>query len=388
MNVCPHCGKKHPVGTNFCPTTGKPIPGNPAPIIPGTPEINQGSHITKPLPSWFIPVSLFAGGLLMLAGIILIIISIYPWLGNHFTPKQTMVAANPIREGYQIDALTLLTRTFTPMPIAPPETATPSPSPFPTNPPITETATVTITPAPPLEANPKDGAEIIYIPAGSFTMGADSDSRYFWGAEAPEHQVTLAEYWIYRTEVTNGMYRACAAEKKCPRPAQIKSNTRRDYYENSQYDDYPVIYVSWRDATSYCQWAGGRLPTEAEWEKAARGEDGRMFPWGNHSAQPHLANYDSRDTEAVGSYPEGASPYGVYDMAGNVLEWVFDYFQATYYQASPDENPRGPATGERRVYRGGAWHHLDEALRSAARASARENYTGVDIGFRCVIDSK
>jgi eukaryotic-like serine/threonine-protein kinase len=252
----------------------------------------------------------------------------------------------------------------------------------------TTTSIPTETPIPyETKVNLGDQAEMIQVPAGEFRMGSDANSDpYFWGAEGPQHIVYLNEYYIYQKEVTNGMYQACVSAKACPRPAQIISATREQYYGSPEFDDYPVIYVTWVGAVSYCKWAGANLPTEAQWEKAARGTESLMFPWGDNSPTATLAIFNASDTAKVGSLPEGASPYGIFDMSGNVLEWVFDRFQAGFYSASPLENPVGPADGNRRVIRGGAWHHSDvSALRTVARASMKENYTGNDIGFRCAM---
>lgn len=237
-------------------------------------------------------------------------------------------------------------------------------------------------------ANQKDGAELVLIPAGEFLMGSQPErDPYFYGAESPVHTVNLRDYWIYRTEVTNAMYRKCAAVHACPKPDRISSNTRLDYFENPQYDNYPVVYVSWKDANAYCKWAGGRMPTEAEWEKAGRGIDGRLFPWGDQTPNKDLAQFNASDTAPVGSFIDGASPYGVFDMAGNVIEWVFDWFQSTYYKISPVDNPRGPATGDDRVYRGGSYHNDAGAIRVVMRGGRRESHSNVDIGFRCVVDT-
>jgi len=221
-------------------------------------------------------------------------------------------------------------------------------------------------------------------------MGSNpSTDPYFWGAEGPQHTVYLDAFWIYRTEVTNGMYQACVQEHACPRPAQIHSSTRSLYYGNPSYNDYPVIYVSWIHAASFCRWAGGRLPTEAEWEKAARGIDSRLFPWGNENPTEGRVNYKSstyQDTAPVGSFPSGASPFGVMDMAGNVWEWTFDWFQPTYYSISPDNNPRGPFSGTTRVIRGGSWSKPAEAIRTVMRASLKPEETFNTLGFRCVVD--
>lgn len=258
------------------------------------------------------------------------------------------------------------------------------------------TATWTVQPSPTLFAlvtpvdlivNDMDGAELVLVPAGEFLMGSDPGSDpYFYGAEGPPHPVYLDDYWIYRTEVTNAQYAKCVEVKQCPRPTYNKSDTREEYFGNPQYGDFPVVYVTWKMASAYCRWAGGRLPTEAEWEKAARGTDGRIFAWGNNPPNPSLVNYRSRDTVEVGSFPAGASPYGAYDMSGNVIEWVFDYFLANYYQSSPYENPRGPASGGTRVYRSGSYHNTEDAIRVVMRGSRKESHSGPDIGFRCVVD--
>jgi len=240
------------------------------------------------------------------------------------------------------------------------------------------------------QVNETDGAALIFVPAGEFLMGSDHRTDpYFWGAEEPEHNVYLDAFWIYRVEVTNAMYERCVEGQACPRPAQDHSNTHSEYYGNPTYADYPVIYVSWVHATSYCRWAGGRLPTEAEWEKAARGTDGRLFPWGDASPSSQQANFrDSgyRDTVSVGTYSGAVSPYGVLDMAGNVWEWTFDWFQSAYYDVTPYENPRGPASGSSRVMRGGSWHNTADGVRTVARASIKPDDTFDTLGFRCAQD--
>lgn len=187
-----------------------------------------------------------------------------------------------------------------------------------------------------------DGSEMVYIPAGEFLMGT---SRY--RNEKPEHVVYLDAYWIDRYEVTNAQYRQCIEAGEC-------SGDVEDYPE----DDYPAVYVTWYEAEAYCIWAGGRLPTEAEWEKAARGIKEQDYPWGDESPNCELANSAGCEgnTMPVGSYPEGASPYGVMDMAGNVWEWVADWYKNDYYRRSPNSNPIGPVTGDCKVIRGGSWY--------------------------------
>ncbi len=213
-------------------------------------------------------------------------------------------------------------------------------------------ANATAIPAFTVQRRGSDNAEMVLVPAGEFTMGSNSGDD----DEKPPHLVYLDAFWIDKYEVTNAFYKKCVDAGKCQRPNPTGSSTRNAYYGNTQFDNYPVIYVAWADAKTYCEWAGKRLPTEAEWEKAARGTDGRTYPWGNDWDAKKLNSGEggAGDTVAVGSYPAGASPYGVMDMAGNVWEWVADWYDASYYSKSPVRNPTGPSSGQTRGVRGGA----------------------------------
>jgi formylglycine-generating enzyme required for sulfatase activity len=226
-----------------------------------------------------------------------------------------------------------------------------------------------------------DGMVMVYVPEGSFTMGSNSHID-----EQPVHTVYLDAYWIDQTEVTNRMYALCVAAGKCVPPNSSASSTRPDYYGNPDFEDFPVVYVSWNDASAYCAWPGNgtRLPTEAEWEKAARGTEERTYPWGN-TIDCSLANYYgcNGDTTAIGSYPSGASPYGALDLVGNVWEWVADWYSDTYYASSPSDNPTGPANGTYRVLRGGAWLDVDDNVRSAVRGWNNPANPYNNFGFRC-----
>ncbi|MFM7174568.1 MAG: formylglycine-generating enzyme family protein, partial [Caldilinea sp.] len=218
--------------------------------------------------------------------------------------------------------------------------------------------------------------EEILIPAGSFQMGCDSsnpaETCSSW--EQPLHMVILSDYYIDKYEVTNARYKICVDAGGCTPSGSVDSY-------------YPVSNVSWYAARAFCAWAGKRLPTEAEWEKAARGNsDTRKYPWGNDAPDCTKLNYANcvGYTSQVGSYPSGASPYGVMDMAGNVWEWVNDWYSDSYYRESGITNPQGPATGESRVLRGGAWDYDDRDVRSALRGSSGPDNWGNDLGFRCV----
>ncbi|NPV87100.1 MAG: SUMF1/EgtB/PvdO family nonheme iron enzyme [Anaerolineae bacterium] len=274
-------------------------------------------------------------------------------------------------------ATTTPTATFTAtLTITPTLTATPT---------MTPTATPTLGVGSTMIAE-KDGMELVYVPAGEFAMGSEEGES----DERPVHRVYLDAYWIDRTEVTNAMYAKCVQDGACDEPKSRGSATRSDYYGNSRYADYPVINVDWFMADAYCRWAGRRLPSEAEWEKAARGTDGREYPWGDGAPSCDLANYDAGnycvgDTSAVGSYPEGASPYGALDMAGNVWEWVADWYDADYYGRSPRENPPGASSGGYRVVRGGSWNHNDDYVRAACRFRLGPSVTISNDGFRCAL---
>ena len=232
---------------------------------------------------------------------------------------------------------------------------------------------------------PMDGMVMIYVPAGEFLMGSAASDTMAQSDEEPQHSVYLDAYWIDKTDVTNAEYALCVSAGICRSPSNPSSQTRTNYYGNSQYDNYPVIWVNWNDAQTYCQWAGARLLSEAEWEKAARGTDGRIYPWGSASPDQSLANYNGQvgDTSAVGSYPSVAGPYGALDMSGNVWQWVNDWFDANYYASSPGSNPQGPSSGTIRVLRGGAWGSFEFAVRAAFRFGYDPTDARYDFGLRC-----
>jgi sulfatase modifying factor 1 len=231
--------------------------------------------------------------------------------------------------------------------------------------------------------NIRDDAEIVWVPGGDFLMGTPEGEGQ--SNEHPQHRVTLSGYWIYKHEVTVGQYRQFCTATGREMPSAPSPFTWQD--------NHPMAVVKWSDAQAYAQWAGARLPTEAEWEKAARGTDGRRYPWGNDWDQSRCANYwNSRDdagnytgAHLVGSFPLSASPYGAQDMAGNVYEWCSDWYQRDYYTISPAENPQGATSGTYRVVRGGSWLISGKNYTCAFRFPATPEVVYCDIGFRCVI---
>jgi formylglycine-generating enzyme required for sulfatase activity len=256
------------------------------------------------------------------------------------------------------------------------------------------------------KVSPKDNATMVYVPSGQFPMG----SKFGLLDEKPIHIIQLDAFWLDRTEVTNDMYRKCVQAEKCDEPSNLL------YYNNPKYSNHPVVFVSWTNAVTYCSSVSRRLPTEAEWEKAAVWNPVRneklIYPWGNEY-DCSKGNFDDeieldsslmqdgsvscdgyRLTAPVGSFPEGASPYGALDMGGNVWEWVHDAFLGVnpfsttaqnYYAFSPFENPMGvsPTVTGYRGLRGGSWNWIYGYGRSAYRLGFGKDDTYDGVGFRC-----
>jgi formylglycine-generating enzyme required for sulfatase activity len=271
---------------------------------------------------------------------------------------------------------------------SPPPTSTVAPTAMPA-PTETQPLPVTLTPGAspyaPVIWDEKD-AEMVLIPAGEFLMGND----YGPSDERPIHLVYLTDFYIDRYEVTNAQYEACTAVKVCDEPVDGGSyNVQGAYFGNPDYADYPVTYITWEMANTYCtKWRGARLPSEAEWEKAARGPLAFPYPWGE-GMDCQWANY--RDAECgrasnpapVTEFTAGQSYYGVYNMAGNVWEWVADWYSPTYYYDSPLDNPLGSESGRFHVKRGGGFLNTWDVLELSNRESDEPTGYGVDLGFRC-----
>jgi formylglycine-generating enzyme required for sulfatase activity len=279
-------------------------------------------------------------------------------------------------------------------------------------------------------ARPADGMEMVYVPAGAFEMGltdaaleallqvlAATDpafSRARWldhlGEEQPAHRVRLDAFWIDRTEVTNAQVRRCVQAGACQAPDRCDPGEGEPTYADPALAQHPAVCVDWAGAAAYCAWAGGRLPTEAEWEYAARGPQGSRFPWGESWGQahdqPHLNLCDARcgriedrdagyddgyaRTAPVGRFPAGASWCGALDLAGNVAEWVGDAYQHDYYRVSPADNPTGPGLapageGRARVRRGGGWDYGWIMVRATDRSLDLPQAREAELGFRCVV---
>jgi formylglycine-generating enzyme required for sulfatase activity len=264
------------------------------------------------------------------------------------------------------------------------DTATPEPSP-----------TVEVTPTASFgigseQVRAADSMKMLYVPEGEFQMGWNGGAN----GEYPEHTVRLDAYWIDKTEVTTAQYQFCVSAGKCKRSTISQPS-----------GESPVVNVAWRDADAYCSYVGARLPTEAEWEKAARGTDGRIYPWGSEMDKSKLSTFtwDSR-MPAVGQFPDGASPYGVLDMAGGAFEWVADWYSPSYYGSSPAADPQGPNSGRFHVIRGGWWEYcptkyickINPNYRSTFRNGSGNYGRGGDgpawvyypgAGFRCAADA-
>ena len=230
--------------------------------------------------------------------------------------------------------------------------------------------------------------DMVLVPAGEYTMGSNTVG----GTAVPEHTVYLDAFWIDKYEVTNREYRAFCDATTRAYPSDPGWGSMPNYFTN--YPDYPVVNVSWYDAEAYATWAGKRLPTEAEWERAAKGNlDNRLWPWGDDfgaliGGTTYHANISGGGdgwtyTAPVGTFPTGVSPPGCYDMAGNVWEWCNDWYDSGYYSISPVYNPPGPVSGSGRVIRGGSWGDSSSYARCAARYNFDPAYRNINIGFRC-----
>ncbi len=222
-----------------------------------------------------------------------------------------------------------------------------------------------------------DGSVLNYISPGDFIMGTGV-------GDAPQKTVTLDSYWIYATDVTNKMYAQCVGTGSCSAPAQELGTP---VYTNPSYGDYPVVGVTWDMASNYCQWSQGQLPSEAQWEKAARGESGAVYPWGNDNPTCGLLNYQGclGHTNSVNDFPSGRSPHGLFDMEGNVFQWVNDFYDAHYYDSMPVQNPTGPNSGDSHVIRGSSFESDPAVILTGVRHPGAPAYHNYDLGFRCVV---
>lgn len=366
----------------------------------------EGKKFTTGL--WFGIPCLFVSGILILAAII-VIYSIARSTGSprpeeNPGPNQPTSITVIVGEQTPLPATPTAAVATAPEQVQPTNTIIPSSTPLPT---ATEPPpTATLTPGPVLGStlvSEKDQMVLMYVPEGEFLMGADPSDRYANEDEQPQHNVYLDAFWIDQTEVTNHMYSLCVSAGACRPPQKIDAPNVADFYYGSHYyDQYPVTYVSWNDATDYCTWAGRRLPTDAEWEKAARGLTGRMYPWGNQAPNGFLANlcdascpFESErnssyndnypGVSAVGAFPQGASPYGALDMAGNVNEWVADFYAEDYYSTSPSSNPAGPMASNLYVLRGGSSEQSAWYARTSHRSGDWPSGNYPNLGFRCAV---
>lgn len=294
-----------------------------------------------------------------------------PLLGS----EEDDAAATATTQSRVIAALTSVAPTAT---ATSPPTALPSPTPEPV---LSET-----------------GSRMLFMPGGLFRLGNEQGAE----DQQPSRMVSLNPYYIDETEVTNGAYAQCVSAGECEPPAYSRASFYPDYFGNAEYADYPVLYVNWFQAQGFCEWRGDRLPSEAEWERAAGFDPVRgikaTFPWGDEfegtrlnycDANCYKAEKDSAyddaygDTGPVGSYPEGRSPIGAYDMLGNVMEWTNDWYDRNYYSDAPDTNPLGPLEGFSKSVRGGSWLSTREELSVTLRTFYDPSEHRANIGFRC-----
>jgi formylglycine-generating enzyme required for sulfatase activity len=224
-----------------------------------------------------------------------------------------------------------------------------------------------------------DGSTLVAVPGGSFVMGAG-------GHDNPQRQVNLSDFWIYKTKVTNAQYAYCVAMGQCT-PPQLKVHS--PFYEDPLHSNDPMVGVNYDQATAYCNFVNARLPTEAEWEKTARGPDGNVYPWGDGAPGCDLLNYSTcvGGTTPVTNYPAGQSYYHAFDMEGNALEWVADWYQADYYLSAPTDNPQGPDDGRERSVRSSAFNSGGDQTQAFVRSYSSPDTVRDNLGFRCVVEA-
>jgi len=417
-------------GTAVAPPAPPPSPV-PSPVpasVPASVPAKQGG-----MPMWMI------GAAAVVVILLLGIIAIFAFSGGGDGSAEDEAIPAPATEE-SVAAVVEDEPTFTPAPPVPTEeiikedpTSTPKPEPtdtpvppaskeeaIPTEEPVVEEPTNTPEPEPtipptaepteepppeppspeppaPQDPEPQEQAPLpagmVSVPAGSFTMGSNSGQP----DEQPAHPVLMGGFFIDKFEVTNNEYRRCVADGACTPANSVFSFTRANYRDDPQFGNFPVVSVTWDQAQAYCRFDNKRLPTEAEWEYAARGSDNLTFPWGN-SFDPNLSAAGSGDTQPVGSFPGASSPFDALDMAGNAAEWVSDVYDANFYATSPPLNPENSSGGGNdenkdddeaaaRIFRGGSFANPDGAFYTTSRRYTNsQNFSEVDVGFRCASD--
>ncbi len=411
MSKCPYCQEEHPETALFCPKTGREFlqqPEHPrsnnctacGALLPAGARVcpacgKEREEYDQEEPPIFTRKQWLTGFVILL---VLACLPVTVWLVK--------------KPGTNSNNLPLVTNTY----MDPTEkvNATVQIASTPTSIIQFPTPSIAVIPSPGFSPTPGSGVSNIskidgmlqfYVPAGEFMMGSNSSN---FPDERPEHKILLDAFWIDHTEVTNAMFAAFVTESGYVGELEeqgvgwlFTGNGWEDYsgkgWRNplgpnttvTGRDGYPVVQVTWNDAAAYCNWAGRRLPTEAEWEKAARGPDGNIYPWGSSDPNDQYANYGNNvgDLSNVNRYEKlNISFYGAMDMAGNVYEWVADWYGETYYQSSPSSNPIGPENGKYKVIRGGSWQLESFRLSGFEREVSQPGYGNSNIGIRCAQD--
>lgn len=368
---------------------GSPIPSPPVPRPWPASDMRQVSR-PSPMPALVQRENRLSGWVLVGVGALVVVLLA---VGIAALRSGRQPTTGPGAVGDTITAISSATRApATDIPIA--TAAAPIP---PTDTPTVSTAT-RVPSVEETRVRNSDGAVMVYVPAGEFVMGSADGDSHAQADEQPQHTIILSAFWIDRTEVTNAQYRKFVegggyAERDYWTDAgwawkEAVNMIQPDCWGDNDFDqpDQPVVCVSWHEADAYAHWAGGRLPSEAEWEKAACGTDGRVYPWGNEEPTATLANFDNEvgRTAPVGSYPAGIGPYGALDMAGNVWEWTGSMYQSYPYNPNDGREKRETSGDVRRVLRSGSWGNSADGLRCAFRGGGIPRRRSEGIGFRVV----